>query len=190
MIDARRRHKPFLSLDNTHHHVADDERGPEDDVVMLWVPVGPLGNATYRVLFVDVTTGAVTVGEPTGGTSGFAPGEPISEDGAVVFAAYGSGSPEAPRFRADDALSSIPLNGQLIVFDAASRSVVEIPFPDIPSEIINPAIIVLPDGRHVVLSVRWTDASGEHARSWVTTTDGAKDWTPIEGGLVIGWVGE
>lgn len=163
-------------------------RGP--DTVMLWVPVGPLGNATYRVLFVEMTTGAVTEGHPTGVTSGLAPGEPISED-AAVFAAYGIGSPDAPRYRIHGP-GSIPLSGQLVVFDAASRSVVEIPFPDagIPSEIIEPAIIVSPDGRHVVLSVRWTDGGDEHAQSWITTADGRSGWAPVEGGMVVGWVGE
>lgn len=163
----------------------------EADVVMLWVPLGVFETATYTVLFVDMMTDAVTVGQPAGVTSGPVSGQPISEDG-TVFAAYGVGSQEAPRFRAPDAFGSIPLNGQLTVFDATSQSVVEIPFPDFdfPSEIIDPALFVSPDDRHIVLSVRWTDAGGEQARSWITTTDGRSGWTPVEGGTVIGWVGE
>jgi len=163
----------------------------EAEAVMLWVPVGGFETATYRVLFVDMKTGAVTVGQQAGVTSGLVSGQAISEDG-TVFAAYGIGSQKTPRFRALDAFGSIPLNGKLTVFDAANQSVVEIPLPDsdILSEIISPALFVSPDGRHLVLSVRWTDAGGEHARSWITTTDGRSGWTPIEGGLVIGWVGE
>jgi hypothetical protein len=126
------------------------------------------------------------------------PGRTRTSDGATFcpkpldgqHGYYGAGSPEAPRYAAEDIFGSIPLNGQLMVFDAASGSVVEIPFPDIPAPEITPSLIVSPDGRHVVLSVRWTDVGGEHAQSWITTSDGGSGWTPIEGGLVIGWVGE
>jgi hypothetical protein len=159
------------------------------EVVMLYVPIDRGPNTPFKVLFVDVATGAVKVASPTIVIPGSTPGEPVSADG-TVFATYGAGSPEAPRYAAEDVFGSIPLNGQLMVFDAASGSVVEIPFPDIPAPEITPSLIVSPDGRHVVLSVRWTDVGGEHAQSWITTSDGGSGWTLIEGGLVIGWVGE
>ncbi len=155
--------------------------------VMLSVPIGPLTDGTYRMLFVDVMTGAVTAAQPTGVTSGSDYGEPISGDG-IVFAAYGSGSPETAPYRIEGGFSSLTLNGSITVFDAASQSVVTIPMPEIPATEIEPSLIVSPDGRHVVLSVCWTDAEGEHAQSWVTTTDGASGWTAIDGGLVIQWI--
>lgn len=34
VIDARRRHRPSVPLEDRHHHVADDERGPEDQAVL------------------------------------------------------------------------------------------------------------------------------------------------------------
>ena len=159
----------------------------ETGKVMLWVPFGTLAEGTYRVLFVDVATGAVTAAQPMGVSSVYAPGAPISEDGAV-FATFGGDLPENPRYKAKDPFSSFPLNGQLAVFDAASQSVVTIPMPEISATEIEPSLIVSPDGRHLVLSVRWTDPEGEQTQSWVTTTDGASGWTPIEGGLVIQWL--
>ncbi len=84
--------------------------------------------------------------------------------------------------------SSLTLNGSITVFDAASQSVVTIPMPEIPAAEIEPTLIVSPQGRHVVLSVRWTDAEGEHAQSWLTAIDGASGWTPIDSGLVIQWL--
>ncbi len=159
----------------------------EPRIVMLFLPIGPRMDGTYRVLFVDVTTGAVTAGVPTGVTSGSEPGEPTSKDG-TVFAAYGVDSPDAPRYRIEGGFNPLELNGSISVFDAGSQSVVTIPMPEIPATAIEPSLIVSPDGEYLVLSVRWTDAEGEHARSWLTTTDGASGWTPIDGGLVIQWL--
>jgi len=34
VIDARRKNRPAVSLDDRHHHVADNERGPEDQAVL------------------------------------------------------------------------------------------------------------------------------------------------------------
>jgi len=162
-------------------------RANEAGIVMLYVPIGPLADGTYRVLFVDVTTGAVTPAQPTGVTSGSESGEPISGDG-IVFAAYGVDSPETAPYRIEGGFSSLTLNGSISVFDAASQSVVTIPMPEIPATAIEPSLIVSPDGEYLVLSARWTDAEGEHAQSWLTTTDGASGWTPIDGGLVIQWL--
>lgn len=90
-----------------------------------------------------------------------------------------------------DAGGRMLLGGELVVLDARTATVVEIPLPDIPATVteISPSLVISPDGRFVAFSATWEDAEGHHTSAWITATDGKGEWVPVGNGTVLEWYG-